>query len=106
MKLRLCGAPPSGSHSLQQQSETKSAAHAKSCESELRIALLHFMDQRSGDAHARAADRMTEGDCTTVDVQAIGVEFQFAIARDHLGGECFVEFDEIDLVQRQILACE
>ncbi len=44
---------------------------------------------------------MAERDGAAVDVEAIRIERDLLEAREHLGGERFVELHEIDLVERQ-----
>ncbi len=56
------------SHAFDEQGEAETAAHAKSREAATQAASLHFVEQRRGDAHARAADGMAEGDGAAVDV--------------------------------------
>ena len=64
-------------------------------------ALAHFMDQRRHDARAAATERMAEGNGTAVDVQLIGSMPSSARAGENLRGESFVQFDQIDLLDRQ-----
>lgn len=94
------------SHSFQQQGQTHAAADAQRCESKLRLTLLHLVNQRGRDSHAGAADRVAQRDGAAVDVQTFRVKSEFAIAGDDLGCEGFVQLDEIDLVQRQVLTRE
>src|ERR1700761_3105962 len=62
----------------------------------------HFIKQGSEHAHAGGADRMSERDAGAVDVQTVVIvpvpAFEY---RENLSSECFVEFDEIDLVERE-----
>ena len=44
---------------------------------------------------------MPECDGAAVDVEPIRVDRQLLEAREHLGGEGFVELDEIDLIERE-----
>ena len=44
---------------------------------------------------------MPERDRAAVDVQAIGVDRQFTQAGERLRGECFVQLDQIDLIERE-----
>ena len=49
---------------------------------------------------------MAERDGTAVDVQLIEIDAEFARAGEHLGGESFVQFDQIDLLDAQAGALE
>src|ERR1700676_1634382 len=42
---------------------------------------------------------MTEGDLTTVDVEFFTIEMQLAVACQHLGGEGFIQFDQIEVAE-------
>ena len=55
------------------------------------------MHERNGDARAGAPDRMAESNGPAVDVETVSVEMKFAIAGEHLGGEGFIELDEIEV---------
>src|SRR5690349_22908419 len=94
------GARARRSYSYQQQCQAHAPADAESRESQLRLSLLHFVNERGGDANPGTADRMAQRDRAAVDVQTIGGKLQLAIAGDHLRGECFVQLDQIDLVHR------
>ena len=81
MGLALALAFATGSCALQQECETETATDAECCESESRLSLLHFVDQRGRDTNPGAADWMAQRDSAAVDVQAIHSEMEFAIAR-------------------------
>jgi hypothetical protein len=55
-----------------------------------------------GDQHSttRCADRMTQGNGATVDIDSTGVPAQFLTDSQGLRGEGFVGFDQLDLVER------
>ncbi len=67
---------------------------------------LEFVDQADDDPGAGAADRVAEGDGAAVGVHVGGVQIE------HLGrpksdrGECFVDFDDIEVGWRQLGALE
>src|SRR5436305_753934 len=61
------------------------------------------MKQRDRNTRTGAADGMAQGDCASVDVETVAIEVQYAIARDDLGSEGFVEFDEPKFVQAEIV---
>ena len=48
---------------------------------------------------------MAQRNRAAVDVQLLGIELQVAIAGDYLRGKCFVQFDQIDLVQASAFVC-
>jgi hypothetical protein len=55
------------------------------------------VEQRGGDAGTGGSEGMTECDASAVDVELAEVDAEFAV-RDHLGGEGFVDVDEVDVV--------
>jgi len=55
------------------------------------------VEQRHRDAGSGAANGMTEGDRTTVDVEFFAIEMQLAVTCQHLGGEGFIQFDQIEV---------
>ncbi len=61
----------------------------------------HFVEERRREARAGAAERVAERDGAAVDVQAIGIDVEFAEAGQDLHGEGLVQFDEIDVLERQ-----
>src|SRR5438270_8130507 len=52
---------------LDGQRDTHAAADAQRSDALLRVAALHFMQQRDQDAAARCTDRVTDGDRSAVD---------------------------------------
>ena len=76
-----------------------SAADAESGQASARFSPEHFVEQGYGDARSGAADGMTERDGATVDVEFFAIKMKLAITCQYLGGECFVEFDEIEVVE-------
>ena len=53
------------------------------------------MQQGDGDPRPGAANRMPERDRSSVDVEFLAIEMEFAVTGDDLRGERFVEFDEV-----------
>src|SRR5580693_6031880 len=90
-------------HVLQRQRHAQAAADTERSHAALRVALEHFMQQGDRDARPGAADGMPEGDCTAVYVEPVAVEVQFAVAGEHLRGEGFVEFDQAELMQPEVM---
>ncbi len=64
-------------------------------EAERGVAVLHGVEQGGQDLDARGGHGVAEGDGAAVDVDLGAVEAQHALAGDVLGGEGFVEFDEV-----------
>jgi hypothetical protein len=63
------------------------------------LAAAHLGEQGCGELGAGAAERMAEGDGSSVDVDAVGIEAQFADDGQRLRGKGLVEFDEADVRQ-------
>src|SRR5690606_12193146 len=82
------------------------AADAHGLEAELLAVVLQRVDERRGDASARHADRVADGDGTAVDVQLVEVDAQVAVGRDHLRGERLVDLDEVDVADGHARARE
>src|SRR5258707_2921108 len=75
------------------------AADAQRGEALLRVALLHFVQQRDEDAAARSADRVAERDRAAVHVHFRGVPAHLPVYRDRLGGESLVDLHEVDVLR-------
>ena len=67
---------------------------------------LELADERSGEAGARAAERVSERDRAAVHVQALGVDAELALARQDLGGERLVDLDPVDVVEVELRGLE
>ena len=65
------------------------------------LAAPHLVEQAGGQLGAGSAERVSEGDGAAVHVEAVRVDGQFLQAGEDLHGEGFVQFNEVDLVQRQ-----
>ena len=59
----------------------------------------HGVEEGDEDARAAGSDGMAEGDGSAMDVDAGGVEVEFADDGEGLDAEGFVEFEEVDLVE-------
>src|SRR5262245_4745396 len=88
-------------HPLDQQGDSLAAADAERRQAETRAAPPHLVKERDRDARSRRADRMAQRDGAAVDVDAGQVELEIFLAREDLGGERFVDLDEIDVAERQ-----
>ena len=87
------------SEALEDAGGAHAAADAHRDEAVAGAAAAHLVNERRRELGAGAAEGVAEGDCTAVDVEAIGVDRQLLETREHLGGERFVELDEVDLVE-------
>ena len=47
---------------------------------------------------------MTQRDRATIHIQTLPIELQVAVTSDHLCRKCFVQFNEIDFIQLQIVS--
>src|ERR1700730_6140961 len=74
-------------------------AHAHRDHAVSRFAPPHLADELNGELRAGCAERMAEGDRATVDVDARLVHAELAHHRQRLRAECFVQLDEIDLIE-------
>jgi hypothetical protein len=67
----------------------------------LQTAEFQFVDQREQQPRARRPERVSERHGAAVDVQAIHVDPERLRARDRLRSERFVDFEEVDVLDRQ-----
>ena len=84
--------------SLDGHGDGVAAAETKRGDTLLRILTNQFVDQRDQDASAAGADGMPNGDSSTVHVDLVGIEAEFALHAECLDGEGFVQFKEVDLI--------
>src|SRR4029077_17924058 len=84
--------------SFHRHSHRVSASEAQGSDAAVDVAADHLVDQ--GDQHpsATGADGVTDGDGTSVDVDFVGIEAEFAHHPEGLYRECFVEFVEVDVL--------
>ena len=61
----------------------------------------HLLEKCGGQFSAGAAERMAERDGAAVDVDAGGIETERADDGQDLRGEGLVQFDEVDVVERE-----
>src|SRR5258707_451969 len=106
-RLSLCGIEYFPSlcllflHSLYHCSDALAYADAHSGEAVATAAPLQFVEQGGDDARATTAQGMTEGDGAAVDVEFFLVDLQFADTLERLGGEGFVDLDQVKVVDAQ-----
>src|SRR5512147_3346042 len=88
--------------SLHCKGDAHAATDAKRRESLLRVASLHFVQQRDQHAAARSADRVTERDGTAVDVDLVLVgrlvQAEVLVHGTGLRRESLVEFHQVELL--------
>src|SRR6202042_1399676 len=66
-------------------------------------ALQHFVQQRDRDSRARATNGMPDRNRSAVYIEPVAAEIQFAVAGEHLGGEGFIQFDQSEIVQLEVV---
>src|ERR1700720_465498 len=64
---------------LQGQGHAHAAAHAERSHTPLGVSFAHLVQQRDRDARAGAADGVAESNRSTIDVEFIAIEIQFAV---------------------------
>ena len=74
------------------------AADTECRQASFRVPALHAVEQRDENARAGSADRVTDRDGATMDVDLVEVPAEFLVDGDRLGREGSVRFDEIQLV--------
>ena len=62
-------------------------------------ALQHLVQQCHGNSRPCAANGVAESDRAAIDVQSVAVKMQIAVAGQHLGGEGFVQFNQIKILE-------
>ena len=89
-------------HSLDDGRNPLADADAHGRQAVAAAAPFHFMDEGSHDSRAAAAERMSQRDGAAIDIEFIQIDAQLASAREHLGRECFVKLDKVDLLDGQL----
>src|SRR5204863_8174086 len=85
---------------LDAKGDAHAAADAQGREALLRVALLHFVDERGENPRARGADRVADGDRSAVDVDPVALPAELLADRQRLGGEGFVGLDQVEIADR------
>src|SRR5205085_3282297 len=88
-------------NALDQQGDAHAAGYAERRQAILHLSVLHLVHQRRENACPCAADRVAESYRAAVDVQALRVEMQFAVAGQDLRRKRFVQLDETDVRKRE-----
>ena len=81
-------------------------ADAHGLEAEMGVAALHLVQQGGEDAGAGGGYGVAQRDAGAVDVQVV-LMGQFPLAQDcqHLGGEGFVQLDEVHVLKGEADSC-
>src|SRR5579884_3421072 len=82
------------------------SAEAEGCEAATTSTATEFVDEGGEDAGAAGADGMAKGDGAAVDIDAGPVPVEFFAVGEGLGGEGFVDFDEVEIVDFEAGALE
>ena len=91
---------------LENHRDALADADAHGGQAELGVAVAHGVDEGGGDAGAARAERVADGDGAAADVDFSFVHLEHADAGQRLGGEGFVELDEVDVGQLEAGALE
>src|SRR5580700_1422820 len=109
------------SHRFDQHGAALPAADTFGGDAALLAEPLHGVDQMQHDAIAAGADRMADANRATVDIEPVGRDFsrgtrqperlaaEFGIvpggeAAEHLRGEGFVQFPQLDVAERELVS--
>ena len=87
------------SHRLEDSGGAHASSYAHGDHSVAGFAAGHLAQEGGGEFGSGAAEGVAEGDGSAVDVEAGGVEAEDLDDGEGLGGEGFVELDEVDLVE-------
>src|SRR6185312_8651440 len=77
------------------------SAHTHGYHAVFGFAAGHLAEEGGGEFGPGAAERVAEGDGSSVDVDLRGVDAEYLDDGERLGGEGFVEFDDADVFERQ-----
>ena len=92
---------------LERQRHTHATADAECRHALPGVALQHLVQQSDGNACARAADGMSQSDRASVDVQAVAIEVQYAVASQDLRGKGLVPVRSNQIrVAQTVLICQ
>src|SRR5580765_3937942 len=91
---------------LDDHRDALAAPDAEGRRAEVRVAVLHRVQQRDEDPGAARTDRVAEGDRTAVDVHAVLRDAELAEDAEGLCGERLVQLPEVDLLAPEAGALE
>lgn len=78
--------------------DAHAAANAERGEAFLRVASLHFEQQRVQNARARGADRVADGNRAAINVYDGRIPAHVLVHRASLCGKGFIGFDQIEIL--------
>src|SRR5579863_7002393 len=82
---------------LDRHGDSTTATEAESCEATTTTTTAQFVNQRNQHAGATGADRVAEGDSTTVDIDPRPIPVKFLAVCQRLRGEGFIDLDQVEI---------
>src|SRR5581483_5743823 len=89
------------SNRLENGGDALAGADAHGRQAELRLAVLHGVNERRGDAGAAGAERVADGDGAAAHVHLLRAQLQQLHHRQRLRRERLVDLDQVDVLQLQ-----
>ena len=86
-----------GSDSAEKRGERLTASDAHGHDAKFEVAAHHIFSHAKRQNCTCGTNWMAQGDCTAVRVDPLGSQTGIADDRQRLGGECLVEFDNVDV---------
>src|SRR5271168_3338910 len=86
--------------------DTHAAADAQCDERATGVAALELVDHGAGDHRAGGTERVSHRDGAAVDVELLVRDVEVLLELQHDGGEGLVQFEQVDVVDRQARAVE
>src|SRR3954447_7393633 len=93
-------------HALERHRDGSTTAEAERREPVPTVAPLELVEQRRDDAGPARADGVAERDCAAVDIDLRPIEPELAAVGERLGGECLVDLDQVERLDRQLDLCQ
>src|SRR5882762_3474771 len=84
---------------LNGEGDAHTPADAERRQATLRVALLHFVQQRDENAAARGADRVPERDGASVHIHLAGVPAHLPVHGDSLCGKGLVDLHQVEVLR-------
>src|SRR5271155_2320054 len=98
LRLRACAVPVAWcSYLLDNGRDSLADPDTHRRHAERDSAPAHLMRQRHHQPRPGASQRMAERDRAAVQVEALFVNFEIGVAREHLRGELLVDFEQVDV---------
>ena len=86
--------------SLNEHRDRVAAAETERGDADATASAFKGMEQRDEYPGSTRADRVAKRDRPAVNVHAFGRDSELMDAREHLHGECFVDFEQVNIVER------